>query len=385
MAELKLFSPLMVVLYVFTAAHLCSAGRSRSSSMEKVESPDGDIIDYVHISHQHAFDHPLLKNHTIKTRPNYYPNWVKDYNIKSNASKVEPLTSSSSEAITQLWHSNGKCPKGTIPVIKTKKEDVLRADSVKSYGKRSFLVAQPGSIDPELTDVRNHHEYAIAITEGLYYGAKATFNLWNPMVQENNEFSLGQLWISRGSNSNLNTIEAGWHSDDYQRTGCYNLICPGFIQTNNEIVIGGNISPTSQIDGSQYEITILIWKDGREGDWWMQLGDEKVIGYWPASLFSDLSDSAPQIQWGGEVINLGVNRHHTTTQMGSGHFPVEGFGKASYIRNIETVDEFNTLSSPKDLNTYTPQQSCYDIVKGINENWGSHFFYGGPGQNQNCP
>lgn len=30
------------------------------------QSPDGDIIDCVHISHQPAFDHPFLKNHTIQ-------------------------------------------------------------------------------------------------------------------------------------------------------------------------------------------------------------------------------------------------------------------------------------------------------------------------------
>ncbi|KAI3826888.1 hypothetical protein L1987_00948 [Smallanthus sonchifolius] len=162
-------------------------------------------------------------------------------------------------------------------------------------------------------------------------------------------------------------------------------MCPGFIQTNNEIAIGGSISPTSQVGGSQYEITILIWKDGRQGDWWMQLGNGKVIGYWPASLFSHLSESASEIEWGGEVINLGLNGHHTTTPMGSGHFPVQGFGKASYIRNIQTVNESNTLRAPNDLKTYTPQKSCYDILNGINDNWGTHFFYGGPGQNPNCP
>jgi hypothetical protein len=31
-----------------------------------MQSPDGDIIDCVHISKQPAFDHPLLKNHTIQ-------------------------------------------------------------------------------------------------------------------------------------------------------------------------------------------------------------------------------------------------------------------------------------------------------------------------------
>jgi hypothetical protein len=49
---------------------------------------------------------------------------------------------------------------------------------------------------------------------------------------------------------------------DAYETGCYNL-CPGFIQTNNQIAIGGSISqlsPVSIYAGSQYDITILVWK-----------------------------------------------------------------------------------------------------------------------------
>lgn len=30
------------------------------------QSPDGDVIDCVHISLQPAFDHPFLKDHTIQ-------------------------------------------------------------------------------------------------------------------------------------------------------------------------------------------------------------------------------------------------------------------------------------------------------------------------------
>ncbi|EYU39272.1 hypothetical protein MIMGU_mgv1a0125391mg, partial [Erythranthe guttata] len=36
-------------------------------------------------------------------------------------------------SISQLWHMNGKCPQETIPIRRTKKEDVLRATSVKRY------------------------------------------------------------------------------------------------------------------------------------------------------------------------------------------------------------------------------------------------------------
>ncbi|GMP41289.1 hypothetical protein CsSME_00011446 [Camellia sinensis var. sinensis] len=35
-------------------------------ALKSIKSPDGDIIDCVYISHQPAFDHPLLKNHTIQ-------------------------------------------------------------------------------------------------------------------------------------------------------------------------------------------------------------------------------------------------------------------------------------------------------------------------------
>jgi hypothetical protein len=49
-------------------------------------------------------------------------------------------------------------------------------------------------------------------------------------------------------------------SDAYQATGCYNMLCSGFIQINREIAMGASIFPTSSYSGSQYDISILIWK-----------------------------------------------------------------------------------------------------------------------------
>ncbi|KAL8262497.1 hypothetical protein R6Q59_023846 [Mikania micrantha] len=171
--------------------------------------------------------------------------------------------------------------------------------------------------------------------------------------------------------------------DGYHTTGCYNLGCPGFIQTNNKIALGGTISRTSQVDGSQYYMTIIVWKDGKDGDWWMRIGDEN-IGFWPASLFTSLRESASRVEWGGEVVNLKSDGHHTTTDMGSGYFPHHGYRKASYIANIQTVDGSNTLRTPENLQTYSPENSCYDIVLGMNDNSGRWFYYGGPGRNPNC-
>ena len=89
----------------------------------------------------------------------------------------------------------------------------------------------------------------------------------------------------------------------------------------------------------------------------MQFGNEYVLGYWPSFLFLYLADSASMIEWGGEVVNSEAGGLHTLTQMGSGHFPEEGFGKASYFRNIQVVDSSNNLKAPqRDWYFYTEIQ-----------------------------
>lgn len=49
-------------------------------------------------------------------------------------------------------------------------------------------------------------------------------------------------------------------TDAYQATGCYNLLCSGFVQTNNRIAMGAAITPTSSYRGAQFDISLLIWK-----------------------------------------------------------------------------------------------------------------------------
>ncbi|KAI9116488.1 hypothetical protein K1719_012655 [Acacia pycnantha] len=368
-------------------------------AVKSITSPDGDIIDCVHVSHQPAFDHPELKNLKIQTRPNFHPEGHTFGESKVSSSKAKP--------ITQLWHQNGRCPEGTIPIRRTKKNDLLRASSVQQFGKKKHKSSpQPRSAKPQPDLItQSGHQHAIVYVEGdKFYGAKATINVWDPKIQQPNEFSLSQMWILGGSfGQDLNSVEAGWQvspdlygdnntrlftywtSDAYQATGCYNLLCSGFIQISNEIALGASIYPLSNYGSSQYDISILVWKDPKEGNWWMQFGNEHVLGYWPAPLFSYLSDSASMIEWGGEVVNSQSDGQHTSTQMGSGHFPEEGFGKSSYFKNIQVVDVNNKLRAPKDLGTYTEQPNCYNVKTGNAGDWGTYFYYGGPGRNPNCP
>lgn len=84
-------------------------------------------------------------------KPSYTPEGLFD------ESKVSEKPKERVNPITQLWHQNGVCSEGTIPVRRTKKEDVLRASSVKRYGKKKLrTVPLPRSADPDLINQSGH-------------------------------------------------------------------------------------------------------------------------------------------------------------------------------------------------------------------------------------
>ena len=114
------------------------------------------------------------------------------------------------------------------------------------------------------------------------------------------------------------------------------------------------------------------------GDWWLKIA-QRNFGYWPSSIFSVLSDSASTVEWGGEVTNVKKDGQHTTTQMGSGHFPEEGPGKASYFDTLNVIDSKNVLRPPWNGRTMVTDPNCYNIIAHED-----YFYYGGPGRNPNC-
>ncbi|WZZ61557.1 hypothetical protein YC2023_061664 [Brassica napus] len=350
-----------------------------------IKSEDGDIIDCVPIHSQPAFDHPLLKNHIIQMKPSFIPESTSTYTKK----KINA---------TQAWHKNGRCPKNTVPIRRIKKEDILRSKSIKSYGKKTT----PSSPQATTFDPSKGHEYAVMNSmNGTFFGTQFSVNIWKPEVQVADEFSLAQTWLVSGVGTTRNTIEAGlqvypriygdnnlrlfvyWTADGYQSTGCYNNACSGFVQRSNLITVGGTYTTVSEYDGDQYDLSMLIWKDGE--NWWLKVGEE-LVGYWPGKLFNSLGDGATIVQWGGEIVNLETGGKHTTTDMGSGHFADEGFKKSSYFRNLMTIDETNTLIEPQGVYPTTRHDNCYNIKAGdAGSSWGVNFFYGGPGQNERCP
>jgi hypothetical protein len=107
--------------------------------------------------------------------------------------------------------------------------------------------------------------------------------------------------------------------------------------------------------------------------------DKAVIGYWPSSLFTRLKDKGDFSFWGGNV--YGPTASLDSPQMGSGHFPSEGYGKAAFMRNIQIVDGNNKLVTPnknKDL-IGTSDIRKYSVYGYKVDNHGMHIYYGGPG------
>ncbi|KAH1075558.1 hypothetical protein J1N35_027886 [Gossypium stocksii] len=352
-------------------------------AVKTIQSPDGDVIDCVPSHLQPAFDHPQLKGQK-PLKPAVRP-------------KGHNLTEAISESF-QLWRDTGEsCPKGTVPIRRTTEQDILRASSVRRYGRIRSHVRRDST--------GYGHEHAVVFENGdQYYGAKASLSVWAPRVTNEYEFSLSQIWIISGSFGNdLNTIEAGWQvspelygdnyprfftywtSDAYQTTGCYNLLCSGFVQTNKKVAIGAAISPRSSYNGRQFDIGLMVWKDPKHGHWWLEFGPGLLVGYWPAFLFSHLRSHANMVQFGGEIVNTRSSGFHTSTQMGSGHFAEEGFRKAAYFRNLQTVDWDNNLVPLTNIHLKADRANCYDIRQGRNHVWGTYFYYGGPGRNVRCP
>lgn len=359
-------------------------------SVKTIESPDGDFIDCVPSHLQPAFDHPKLRGQ----KPLDPPGRPKNYN------STIPGGSRADAVVVQAWHATGEvCPEGTVALRRTTERDLLRASSLRRYGRK------PARRSTRRDSTSSGHEHAVGyVNSEKYYGAKASVNVWSPRIGDPSEFSLSQIWVLSGSFGNdLNTIEAGWQvspelygdssarfftywtTDAYQETGCYNHNCRGFVQTTNKIAIGAAITPESVYNGRQFDITLMIWKDPKHGHWWLELGPGVVVGYWPSGLFTHLAHHARMVQFGGEIFNARPTGSHTATQMGSGHFPGEGFDRAAYFRNLQVVDWDNSIIRASNLKLLADHPGCYDIQGGFNSDWGTYFYYGGPGRNVKCP
>jgi hypothetical protein len=299
------------------------------------------------------------------------------------------------EAVDRFGNST-HCEEGTIPMRRITLEEMTRFESLKA-----FLSKSPGEAGPPRPDTADPctgncpHKYSFTFQNVTNVGGNSKLNVWSPNVNTKigEIFSLSQQWYVGGSGSKTQTVEVGWQNypakygsnsshlfifhtpDDYQ-TGCYNLDCAGFVQTNGSVHLGGGFSNYSHTNSTQYEITItvLLYK----GNWWMYYGGA-AFGYYPGSLYhgGQLTKAATLVEYGTESVQSGG----TWPGEGSGAWSSEGWEKAAYQRDVFHYTS-PTAAFWDSLTRDIPSPSCYTITGpsfSSSAGWGEYFYEGGPG------
>lgn len=328
----------------------------------------GDIYDCIDIYKQPAFNHPLLKNHTIQMKP----------------SKELKYSTSEAQNVDAPVES---CPKGTVPIRRTSKEDLIRAKYLSS----------PESISNDSDEYWAGIEYSKS--GETFPGASARINLWEPHVIDN-QSSSAVISLRSGTDNQYTEIRYGWTAnrilygnetgiryfaywtaDNGQRTGCYNMMCPGFVQVHPRYPLDNRISKTSVYDGVQWKNEINVFLDVEGKKWWLLRHGNIAIGYWPAELFPLFGKTgAERIYWGGHSRDNGDGHG---PQMGSGYFPDKNYHHAAWFKHMKYYDDESlTFVDPDEklMERIIGCQRHYDVwYFGLQVERGHTLQFGGPG------
>ncbi|XP_055822249.1 uncharacterized protein LOC129890795 [Solanum dulcamara] len=360
------------------------------SAIKTVKTKYGDIYDCIDFYKQHAFDHPLLKDH------NFHPK------MKPTLSMIKPNSyASTNSRLSTLWSKDGGCPSGTVPIKRTTKDDLIR--------QRDMPPPEPANFDNEFVGSNNTSEqkarympsygYKRAIvrtpkdSNTKFSGAGMATSLFNPHVK-GKQHSACRLKIQKGSD----ILQVGWRVDPtlygdnktrlfvHFQTGkfhCFNTLCPGFVHVSTDTPLDMSFEDNlSQRGGTTWEMIMYIYRDQADGNWWLLMGQNyEKIGFWPHIIFTELADFATNVEWGGVVYNPpGVPE----PPMGSSYFPIENSTFDAYCRSIAVSNEKGDSVGIHNIVWRTDNYFAYKVLfkqlfEGLNNF--TYVLYGGPGNN----
>ncbi|OIW03408.1 hypothetical protein TanjilG_12005 [Lupinus angustifolius] len=266
---------------------------------------------------------------------------------------------SSFSVISQIWQKSGRCPKGTVPIRRIRKKDILKAHSIEEYGRKkpSLSHQQVGHLNQNLDSFvqQKNHSKAILITMGYrYLGAKGDIRVCNPSVEKEDEYSTSQVSLINGAYNDFECVESGWA-----------------------------VNPS--VYGDRQTRLFVYWTDPYTNNWWVQYGEKTNIGYWPPELFRAMWSNAESVEWGGEVYSSTVGHTpHTATQMGCGGFP-DVFHESGSMTRMRIHDNSEFLKIPEWVDDFSDEYNCYDVMYVGDYVEDPEFYYGGPGKNPKCP
>ncbi|XP_056177013.1 uncharacterized protein LOC115677271 [Syzygium oleosum] len=301
---------------------------------------EGDTIDCVDINKQPALDHPLLQNHKVQTEPNLH---------------VTSLRRTSLNAKPVKFGLREPCPSGTVV---------------------------------SLTD---------NMIENIKYGGGGRTSVFNLTVARD-QVSAHNVWIETGPPEHISMIVAGWMvspqlfgdtgawfftywTGDGYRNGCYNVLCPGFVQVDREITPGYPIKRVSTYGGPIAELVIHIQQDRITGNWWLIVTSKAIkVGYWPKELFLYLRNGSLHTAWGGIGIAGG---NGFCPPMGSGHRPDGIIEHATFFRKLHWVRSDGKFLRPSNkTREWVDRSNVYGLmIHHHYRKYGSGYMisFGGPG------
>ncbi|XP_027186184.1 protein neprosin-like [Cicer arietinum] len=341
------------------------------SPIKSIHTKSGYIIDCVNINKQPAFDHPLLKNHKLQHIPSSQRN-VSETNVHISPTK-------SNFEIEKV-----RCPKETVPIRRVTKDDLIGGISL---------------FNDHILDQTSYHRHSTHVSSinlhAPYFGVTGTASVYNPKVFKG-QSSSGHIYVQNGQGDSTNKIVVGWHvspqlynndathiysywTHDNFKTGCYNILCSGFVQIDHSYYLGARVVQTSSYGGVMVEMPITLFQDQNTKNWWLTVAN-KNIGYFPASLFSNLA-TANEVGFGGQTVTpVGA----PSPSMGSGHFPDDNFSHVAYFRNVAFQDVSRKFYGPTidlvDKFSDAPKK-CYQLIyhEPYPKPIGWALQYGGPG------
>ncbi|KAL2317273.1 hypothetical protein Fmac_031149 [Flemingia macrophylla] len=281
--------------------------------VKSIHTEFGYIVDCININKQPAFDHPLLKNHKLQRKPSV-----------QNSFRKTKLKNSRAESI--FGFHKVQCPTGTVPIRRVTKEEV-------------YLVRECGP----------------------FYGATGSTSVYKPRLNRKDQSTSSHLRIQNGPVQAADELTFGWHvapqlyggdegphvfafwGNILKKTGCCNILCPGFVQTHKGFYLGGRLKNISIYGGPMFESDISIFQDIKTKNWWISIQHQN-IGYFPATLFSNMT-SADFVGWGGATITPPGT---PSPQMGSGYFPDGELDHASYFKQVAFQNESRQSYIPPD-------------------------------------
>ncbi|OIT21839.1 PREDICTED: uncharacterized protein LOC109218374 isoform X1 [Nicotiana attenuata] len=267
-------------------------GSSRRANVT-VETIHGDIYDCVDIYKQPALLHPMLDKERIKRT---IAKELEKQRLKAKKPQKDQFSYFKAE---EYWLNKEGCPIGTVPIRRMTKEHHLTngfpTDDIIDFAGIS-IKASP------------------AINK--FTGASTIVTLYNPQVNGPGQYTSATIFLESGDATNLEQIQTGWivhpqlngdgrtrlytywTADGQQKTGCYNSICPGFIQLSSEIPVDYAFPKVSLPQYDSQELQIQIYKDQEH---YLQLFSVFVIGLWPDDIFKALRNGSERVRYGGQA------------------------------------------------------------------------------------